>query len=341
MTVHIESNKSGPAADQDGERDRTGRIVLSVLVPVLNEEGAPAPFVAAVEEIMQPFTDVDVEFVFVNDGSRDGTLRELLELRRRNQKVKVIDLSRNFGKEAALTAALDHCTGDAVVPMDVDLQDPPELLPKMIELWRFGHDVVLAKRSSRQSDSMLKRLTATAFYRWHNAVSEPEISENVGDFRLLDSSVVAALRRLPESRRFMKGLFAWVGFRSAVVEYERPPRSVGSSKFNGWHLWNLALEGVTSFSTAPLRVWTYVGGTVALASFAYGAYLAFRTIFRGIDVPGYASIFVAVVFLGGLQLVGIGVIGEYLGRTYIESKNRPVYVVRRVYGRVANSQIKD
>jgi polyisoprenyl-phosphate glycosyltransferase len=339
--VQLESSNSRSAANQDSERDRSGPLVLSILVPVFDEEGASAPFVAAVKEIMRPYADVDLEFVFVNDGSRDGTLRELLELRRSNQQVKVIDLSRNFGKEAALTAALDHCTGDAVVPMDVDLQDPPELLPKMIDLWRFGYDVVLAKRSSRQSDSVLKRLTATAFYRWHNAVSEPEIFENVGDFRLLDSSVVAALRRLPESRRFMKGLFAWVGFRSAIVEYERPPRSVGTSKFNGWRLWNLALEGVTSFSTAPLRVWTYVGGTVALASFAYGAYLAFRTIFRGIEVPGYASIFVAVVFLGGLQLVGIGVIGEYLGRTYIESKNRPVYVVRRAYGRVANSQIKE
>jgi polyisoprenyl-phosphate glycosyltransferase len=312
-------------------------VLLSILVPVYNESGAPQLFVAAVEAALALAPDLAVEFVFVNDGSVDDTLRELLNLRSVHGKIKVVDLSRNFGKEAALTAAIDHCTGDIVVPMDVDLQDPPELLPRLIEEWRTGFDVVLAKRRSRPSDSLFKRASASAFYRLHNALAEASIEENVGDFRLMDRAVIAALRRLPESRRFMKGLFAWVGFSTTIVGYERPPRAVGSTKFNGWRLWNLALEGVTSFTTIPLRVWTYLGGTVALLSFAYGSYLVIRTLVRGIDVPGYASVFVAVVFLGGLQLVGIGVLGEYLGRTYMESKQRPVYIVRRIFGDPPNA----
>jgi glycosyltransferase involved in cell wall biosynthesis len=314
-----------------GDAARVGSVLLSIVVPVFNEENAVPVFNSAVRAALQREPDVELEFVFVNDGSTDGTLGALLDLRTAHSDVCIVDLSRNFGKEAALTAGLDQCSGDIVVPMDVDLQDPPELLPKLIEQWRSGFDVVLARRSSRKTDSMFKRWSAAAFYRMHNFVSEPEIVENVGDFRLMDKRVVEALKLLPESRRFMKGLFAWVGFRSVVVCYERPKRSAGSSKFNAWRLWNLALEGVTSFTTAPLRVWTYVGGITALVSFAYATYLAFRVLIRGIDVPGYASVFIAVVFLGGLQLLGIGVIGEYLGRTYIESKGRPIYITRRTY----------
>jgi glycosyltransferase involved in cell wall biosynthesis len=329
--MHSDNWPDDGAPSDDAEPSRHGAASLSVLVPVFNEQGSIRLFVDAVNVAMRPCPDVQLEFVFVNDGSSDATLQELLQVRRGDGRVHVVDLSRNFGKEAALTAAIDHCSGDMVVPMDVDLQDPPGLLPLMVAKWREGYDVVLARRTSRQSDSTLKRATAAAFYRLHNALSHPEIVENVGDFRLMDRSVIEALRRLPESRRFMKGLFAWVGFRATIIGYERPPRQVGHSKFNGWRLWNLALEGVTSFTTVPLRMWTYIGGSVALASFAYGTYLVLRTVVRGIDVPGYASLFVAVAFLGGLQLVGIGVLGEYLGRTYMESKNRPVYVVRRVY----------
>lgn len=329
MDSDTQSNDS--ESSQDVEPSRQGTALLSILVPVFNEEGSIRPFVDAVNDAMRPRPDVRLEFVFVNDGSSDASLQELLRARRSDGRIHVVDLSRNFGKEAALTAAIDNCAGDIVVPMDVDLQDPPELLPLMVARWREGYDVVLARRRSRQSDTALKRLTAVAFYRLHNALSHPEIVENVGDFRLMDRSVIEALRGLPESCRFMKGLFAWVGFRATIVDYDRPTRQVGHSKFNGWRLWNLALEGFTSFTTVPLRMWTYIGGTVAFASFAYGTYLMVRTLVRGVDVPGYASLFVTITFLGGLQLVGIGVLGEYLGRIYMESKNRPVYVVRRIY----------
>jgi polyisoprenyl-phosphate glycosyltransferase len=329
MTSDIQLDDS--EARQDVEPLRQGAALLSILVPVFNEQSSIRPFIDAVVAAMRPYPELRLEFVFVNDGSTDGTLQELLRVQKSDEHIQIIDLSRNFGKEVALTAAIDHCNGDIVAPMDVDLQDPPELLPLMVAKWREGYDVVLARRTSRQSDTALKRLTAVAFYRLHNALSHPEIVENVGDFRLMDRSVVEALRKLPESCRFMKGLFAWVGFRATIVGYERPTRKLGQSKFNGWKLWNLALEGFTSFTTVPLRMWTYLGSTVAFASFAYGLYLVLRTLVRGVDVPGYASLLVAVAFLGGLQLVGIGVLGEYLGRTYIESKKRPIYVVRRFY----------
>jgi glycosyltransferase involved in cell wall biosynthesis len=316
---------SGPS------QSRPDNPLLSIVVPVFNEEEAVHHFIPAIQQALGAVPDVRLEIVFINDGSRDGTLASLLEMRKTHPNITVVDLSRNFGKEAALTAGLDHCTGDMIAPMDVDLQDPPDMLPAMIEAWRRGFDVVLAKRISRGNDSVLKRWSAAAFYRLHNRVSTPEIPENVGDFRLMDRAVVDVMKQLRESRRFMKGLFAWAGFPSTTLGYERPARSAGESKFNGWKLWNLALEGITSFSTAPLRMWTYLGASVALVSFAYGTYLVLRTMVFGRDVPGYASVFVAVVFLGGLQLTGIGVIGEYLGRTYLEAKQRPVYIARKVY----------
>ena len=201
----------------------------------------------------------------------------------------------------------------------------------MIARWRQGYDVVLGRRIDRSTDSRAKRVSATWFYRLHNWIADPAIPENVGDFRLMDRSVVDALKALPESRRFMKGLFAWMGFRTTFVDYTRPQRIAGASKFNAWRLWNFALEGLTSFSTAPLRIWSYIGGAVALLSFLYGLFIVSRVLIHGVDAPGFASIFVAVTFLGGLQLLGIGVLGEYLGRTYLESKRRPVFLVRRIY----------
>ena len=243
-----------------------------------------------------------------------------------------MDFSRNFGKEAALTAALDYARGDAVIPIDADLQDPPELIADMIAKWHEGCEVVLARRADRSSDSWPKRFTARMFYKFHNVISNPHIPENVGDFRLMDRAVIEALKQCRESCRFMKGLFAWAGFRSYTLDYRRETRSAGSAKLNGWKLWTLALEGITSFSTAPLTIWLYLGGVISFGAFAYLAYIFMRTIISGVEVPGYASIVCMILFFGGLNLVGIGLIGQYLGRTYIESKRRPIYIVRKVYG---------
>jgi polyisoprenyl-phosphate glycosyltransferase len=304
--------------------------VLSFVVPVYNEVDAVGPFVVEINRTLAD-KDVLIELVFVNDGSTDDTLGALLALQQRDTRIRVVDLTRNFGKEAALSAGLAISTGNVVVPIDVDLQDPPALVLSMLEKWRQGYEVVLARRADRGSDSWAKRFTANWFYRVHNLMAEPRLPENVGDFRLIDRAVVEALGHLPESRRFMKGLFAWAGFRTAVIDYVRQPRCAGETKFNGWRLWNFAIEGITSFSIAPLRIWSYVGLTVALLSFLYGCFILLRVLLFGVDTPGFASLFITVAFLGGLQLLGIGVIGEYLGRTYIESKRRPVFLVRQVY----------
>ena len=273
----------------------------------------------------------EFEIVCVNDGSRDNTLEILKNYADKDTRIRVIDFSRNFGKESALTAALDYSHGDAVIPIDADLQDPPELILKMIAKWREGYEVVLAKRADRSSDSFLKRVTAVLFYKFHNIISQPHIPENVGDFRLMDRKVVDALGGLKETHRFMKGLFAWAGFKTFTIDYTRDSRAGGSTKFNGIKLWKFALEGITSFSTAPLTMWLYVGTFTALCAFLYGLYIFIRTLVFGIETPGYASLVCLILFLGGLQLIGIGILGEYLGRTYIESKRRPVYIVREVY----------
>lgn len=309
----------------------TSPLTLSVVVPVFNEAETIDLFIRAVDEVFAGRPDVKLEMVFVNDGSTDATLDQLLKAQTRDPRVRIVDLSRNFGKEAALTAGLETATGQVIVPIDVDLQDPPELILEMIAKWREGYEVVLAKRANRDSDTWAKRASASWFYRLHNKMADPQLPENVGDYRLMDRCVIDALKALPESRRFMKGLFAWVGFRTAVVEYTRLERVAGESKFNGWKLWNFALEGVTSFSTDPLRIWTYLGLAVSFLSFLFAAFIGLKVLIHGADVPGYASLIVAVTFLGGLQLMGIGVIGEYLGRTYLESKRRPVYLVRRIY----------
>ena len=301
-----------------------------------NEADALDVLFARLDTVLPTLTDYDFEVVCVNDGSSDGTLTALEahcaspgdSFTRR--ALVVVDLSRNFGKEAALSAGLHVAAGDAVIPIDADLQDPPEVISELLAKWRDGFEVVLARRSDRSTDSAAKRLTARAFYRVHNAVADVRIPDDVGDFRLMDRVVVEALKALPESRRFMKGLFAWVGFRTATVEYKRDPRSAGSSKFNTWKLWNFALEGIASFSISPLRIWTYIGLLVATVAMGWGGWIALRTLIWGVDVPGYASLLVAVLFIGGLQLIGIGMIGEYLGRTFVESKRRPPFLVRRV-----------
>ncbi|SOZ37198.1 glycosyltransferase family 2 protein [Cupriavidus neocaledonicus] len=305
--------------------------LLSLVVPFHNEEAALSAFFARVLPILESIPATQFEIVCVNDGSTDDTLAMLLVHAQGDARIRVIDLTRNFGKEAALTAGIDEASGDAVIPIDADLQDPPELIPTLVQCWRQGAEVVLAQRVSRTTDSFLKRITAAAYYRVHNCLSDLKIPENVGDFRLMDRTVVNALKQLPERHRFMKGLFAWVGYRTVIVPYEREPRSAGHSKFSGWRLWNFALEGITSFSTMPLRSWTYIGVAIALGAFGYGAFIVARTLVLGIDVPGYASLLSVLLFLGGIQLIGLGVVGEYVGRIYDEAKGRPIYLVRRRY----------
>ncbi len=304
--------------------------MLSIVCPFYNEQEAVEAFFLRLVPILNE-TGENFEIICVNDGSQDETLLHLQAAQQRFPSVRIVDLSRNYGKEAALTAGLDNAVGDAVIPIDADLQDPPEVIPLLIAKWREGYDLVLAKRADRASDSWLKRTMATMFYRFHNRIADVKIPENVGDFRLMDRVVVDAVRLLPERRRFMKGIFAWVGFRTAVVEYVREPRSAGNSKFNGWRLWNFALEGITAFSSAPLRIWSYFGVVVAGFSFLYGMFIILRTLFFGADMPGYASLLAAILFLSGIQLIGLGVIGEYLSRVYSESKQRPIYLIRKIY----------
>jgi len=304
---------------------------LSLCIPVFNEAETVNLFMKRVNKVFESHSSIFLELVFINDGSTDSTLEVLLSLQRNDSRLKIIDLSRNFGKEAAMTAGLEAATGDVVVPIDVDLQNPPEIVLEMVSKWREGYEVVLGRRINRDSDSWMKRITAKWFYRLHNIIASPELPENVSDFRLMERCVVDAIKKLPESQRFMKGLFAWAGFRTAYVDYICPERVAGYTKFNGWKLWNFALEGITSFSMTPLRIWTYIGGFISFLSFMYTIFIVLRTLIHGIDVPGYASLIVAITFMGGIQLVGIGILGEYLGRTYMESKRRPVYIVRRFY----------
>lgn len=304
--------------------------MISLACPFYNEAAVVDSFIERVAIVMQRL-GMAYEIVCVNDGSTDDTLNLLRAHARINPVVRVIDLSRNFGKEAALSAAIDHSRGAAVILIDADLQDPPELIPEMIARWLSGSEVVLARRKDRSNDSWFKRSTSHAFYRLHNVVAERPIPADVGDFRLLDRKVVRAIQMLPERRRFMKGLLSWVGFQTTIIDYVREPRAAGSTKFSAWKLWNFALEGITSFSTAPLRIWSYIGFFVAFASFCHGIFIVIYTLLGGVDVPGYASLLTAILFLGGVQLIGIGVLGEYIGRIHAESKQRPIYIVRSIY----------
>ncbi len=304
---------------------------LSIVVAAYNEEDVLHIFFAKLQAVLADLGE-SYEIVCVNDGSRDRTAEILNAAHKSDPRIKVVHLARNFGKELALTAGLDYATGDAVVPLDADLQDPPELIADFLRLWREGFDVVFAVRDDRETDSWLKRHSASAFYAMLGRLSNVEIPRNAGDFRLMDRRVVDVLKQLRERNRFMKGLFSWVGFRQTSVHYKRPQRAAGKTKFNYWKLWNFALDGITGYSTVPLRIAGYSGLIFAFIAMLYGTFLMIRTVLFGADVPGYASLMVAVVFMGGVQLVVLGIIGEYLGRMYSEAKQRPLYIVDSVLG---------
>lgn len=307
------------------------RPLLSIVIPMYNEgEGLPLLFDRLVP-ILQSVTP-DWEILCINDGSNDNTLAALKKFREMEPRIRYLSFSRNFGKEAALSAGLAHARGRAVIPIDADLQDPPELIPQMVEKWREGYKVVLATRQSRRDDTFMKRTTARAFYRLIAKLTAFPFPKDTGDFRLMDEAVVEVIRRLPERTRFMKGLFAWVGFTTTQLYFDRAPRAAGPAKMNVRALWRLAKDGVFSFTTFPLRLSTYLGIIISAFSFAYAAYLIIRTMLWGVDVPGYASIMAAVLCMGGVQLFSIGILGEYIGRIYRETKQRPLYVIEEKSG---------
>jgi len=302
------------------------RQLISIVAPVFNEEVVLPEFHQAVSEVLSglPF---DFEIAYVNDGSSDKTLSIIKELGQSDKQVTLIDLSRNFGKEIALTAGLQKAAGDAVIVIDADLQDPPELIPELIREWQNGYDVVYAKRTHRKGESLLKRTTAHFFYRIIQRTNKITIPEDTGDFRILSRRAVNALNTFSEQHRFMKGLFSWIGYRQKAIHYQRDPRHAGKTKWNYWRLWNLALDGITSFTIAPLKISTYLGLLTAISAFAYGIYMIIDTLLHGNPVPGYPSLIVIILMLGGVQLVAIGILGEYLGRIFNETKRRPLYFI--------------
>jgi len=306
-------------------------VEISIIVPVHNEAAGIDAFFAQLIPVLEGL-GTTWEVICVNDGSADATLDLLVEFHRRTPAIKIISLSRNFGKDVALSAGFDFACGAAVIPIDADLQDPPELIVPMVAKWREGFDIVFATRKRREGDSWFKRTTARYFYEIFDRITDVPVPHDTGDYRLIDRRVVDVLVRLPERTRFMKGLFAWVGFRQTSVTFDRQPRHAGDTKWNYWRLWNFALDAITSFSSLPLKIWSYLGVAISLFAFLFALFLAGLKIIRGIDLPGYASLMVAVLFFGGVQLISLGIIGEYLARMYSEVKGRPLYLVRDTWG---------
>lgn len=337
MARYLFANHDPPApnalqASDEHLAEQPASIEISVVVPIHNEEAALQPFFTRLLATLEAAEVKSFEIICVNDGSSDRSLEFLREMNLRLPAVKIINLSRNFGKDVAISAGFDYASGAAVIPIDADLQDPPELIGPMLAKWREGFDVVCATRRRRDGDSWLKRATARSFYHLFDRITDIPIPHDTGDFRLLDRRVVDVLVRLPERTRFMKGLFAWVGFRQAALEFDREVRAAGQTKWSYWRLWNFALDAVTSFSSMPLKVWSYLGLVISIFAFLFALFLAALKIIRGIDVPGYASLMVAVLFFGGVQLISLGIIGEYLARMYNEVKGRPLYLVRDQWG---------
>jgi polyisoprenyl-phosphate glycosyltransferase len=306
-------------------------LFISVIAPFYNEGSDSLEFFDAIIPILEQISPT-YEIICINDGSKDNTLDFLNQSREKNSNIKIINFSRNFGKEAALTAGLIYSKGNIVIPIDSDLQDPPELIIEMVKKWRSGYDVVYAKRVIRHGETWLKIKTAEYFYKFIQYLSDVYIPKDVGDFRLMDRKVVDALNKLPERNRFMKGLFAWVGFSQTEIEYDRKPRRSGTTKWNYWKLWNFALSGIFMFSNVPLKIWSYLGFIVSGFAFIYSIFRIIRVSIHGIDVPGYDSTIVIILFLGGIQLIGLGVLGEYMARMFDEIKQRPVFIVREEIG---------
>lgn len=309
--------------------------VLSLIIPCFNEESSLPILIDALKNVKFKFIEkIDLEIIIIDDGSRDLTANVALKLAKANNdlaKWQILELSRNFGKEAALIAGLDHCKGDACIFLDADLQDPPELIPNLVQKWLSeGAEVVNTVRRTRAGDGWLKNLSSFLFYRIFKKISRLDVRLDSSDYRLLDKTVIKAICSCREQVRFSKGFVAWAGFNQISIEYDRPPRISGKSAWSLWKLWNYALDGIFSFSTIPLRIWTYIGLSMATISFAYAICITVTALLGGINVPGYASIVAIISFLGGIQLMGIGIIGEYIGRIFIESKKRPIYVIRNL-----------
>jgi glycosyltransferase involved in cell wall biosynthesis len=305
-------------------KSRAANPLISLIVPVFNEEQSLAMFMDAV---VNKLAGLRLEIIFIDDGSTDNTMLLLRQISSMNNHVQILKLSRNFGKEAALTAGLNHCNGEVAIPVDVDLQDPLEIIHDFVAKWREGFDVVQGVRHERQNDGFLKRYSAGTYYQIFNYISDLKMTPHSGDFRLLDRKAINALVELPERVRFMKGLFTWIGFSTTEVSYRRLKRSEGQSKFKFKQLFRLGLDGVISFSSMPIRIWSVIGMVIAIPAIIFMFYIVIRTLFMGIDVPGYASIVSIVLFLGGIQFITLGVIGEYVGRIFIEVKGRPIYII--------------
>lgn len=300
---------------------------LSVIVPMYNEEDSLKSFFTEIQKVLNSLKKYSYEIVCIDDGSTDKTFSLLMQYAKKDERIKVIKFSRNFGKEYGMMAGLKYCRGRAAIPIDVDLQDPPELIERFVEKWEQGYDMVYGIRKDRQSDTFLKRMTAKMFYKIYNLMTRSPIPYNAGDYRLLDRKVINAILSLRENNIFMKGIFGWTGFKSVGIKYTRQKRVAGESKWNYWKLWNFALDGITASTTLPLRIWSYLGTLLAMSGMAYALYIIIRTIIKGIDVPGYASLLVFILVLGGIQMIILGIIGEYIGRIFMEVKNRPLYIV--------------
>jgi glycosyltransferase involved in cell wall biosynthesis len=319
----MQQNKD--AQIDDNRKDKN--TLISIIVPVYNEEKVIPIFHVRIENVLETIPEKS-EIIYVNDGSTDNTLKIIKSFKTKNKYVAIVDLSRNFGKEIALTAGIDHAKGDTVIVIDADLQDPPELIPELLKYRKEGYDVVYAKRVSRLGEGVIKRGTAHVFYRVMNTLSKVKVPEDTGDFRAMSRRAVDSLKELREHHRFMKGLFSWIGYQQKGIPYKRDARYAGKTKWNYWKLWNFALEGITSFTTAPLLTASYLGIITSLTAFIYAVYIVYKTLVYGDPVRGYPSLMVVILFLGGIQLLSIGVIGEYIGRIFNETKRRPLYILK-------------